>query len=289
VYLLGLIWGFSFYFVKKALPGFTPWMLAFGRTALGALTLLVVLRVRRLSVPRDPSLLRHLALLAVVSNAIPFTTQSVAQLHITSTLTAVTNATTPIFTAIIGALTMSDRLRRPQIVGLALGFLGVVVAAGFGSDDLHGSAALGIVLMLSSTFSYGIGYNYARRHVVGVSPVVVAAGQQLIASVLLAPMALLSTLYTDKRPGVTSVLALAALGIVSTGLAWILNYENIARVGAANASAVTFLVPIVAFFLAVRLLHEPLLTRHVAGAAVTLFGIALLQGRIRVGRRMATT
>ena len=285
VYLLGFIWGWSFFFVKKALPGFTPWTVACGRTLLGALTLLVVLRLRHLRLPADRVLWRHLAVLAVVSNAVPFATQTVAQTHITSTLTAVTNATTPLFTAVIGALALGDRLRRPQFAGLLLGFFGVVIAAGFGADDLHGAVLQGVILMLTSTFSYGIGFNYARRHVTAISPVVVAAGQQLIATCLLAPLALLSTLSTEKRPGTIAVLSLLMLGVVGTGLAWILNYANIAAVGAANASAVTFLVPIVAFFLGIRLLHEPFLPRHVVGAVVTLFGVALLQGRFGAIRR----
>lgn len=291
VYLLGFLWGWSFFLVKKSLPGFTPWSVAFGRTLLGALTLIVILQIRGLKLPRDGRLWRHLAVLAVVSNAIPIGTQSVAQAHITSTLTSVLNATTPLFTALIAAVAMNDRLRRPQVVGLVLGFFGVVIAAGLGGDDVRGAALFGVILMLVSTLSYGVGFNYARRNITAVPPAIVACGQQILGAVLLCVPAVVSFMHTDRRPTLQSSIALSVLGIVCSGVGWMLNFTNIGTVGAANASAVTFLVPVVAFLLGVGVLNEPLRLRHLIGGAVTLFGVALLQerfARFRVGSPLRT-
>ena len=286
VWLLGFVWGWSFFLVKKSLPGFTPWSLAFGRSALGALTLGAVLYFGKRPMPRDVRFWGHLVVLAAVSNAIPFATQSVAQTHISSTLASVLNATTPFFTALIAAVAIHDRLRRQQVAGLIMGFVGVVIAAGLGGKDVRGGVGLGVILMLVSTLSYGVGFNYARRKVADASPVTIAFGQLLLASAMLMPMAVWSTLDSSKRPTTSNLAALVVLGVVGTGLAWIINFQNIASVGPANASAVTLLVPIVAFLVGVGLLNEPLRARHLLGGATTLVGVAFLQGRL--SRRLST-
>src|SRR3954447_4101200 len=128
--LLSFIWGWSFLFIKVSVEGMTPPTVAWARVTLGAAALVVVARPSARDLWRG-GLLRHYLVVALVANAVPFTLLAWSEERITSALTAVLNASTPLFTAVIAALYLHDRLNRRQVVGLVLGFVGVAVAAGF--------------------------------------------------------------------------------------------------------------------------------------------------------------
>src|SRR5258708_31236839 len=131
--LLAFIWGWSFLLIKVAVEGMSPPTVACARVALGALVLLITLRSRGRSLPRDPVMWRHFTIAAIFANAFPFTLLAWGEERITSALTSVLNASTPLFTAVIAAVFLRDRLKPFQIAGLLLGFVGVGVAAGFGA------------------------------------------------------------------------------------------------------------------------------------------------------------
>ncbi len=131
--LLALIWGWSFLFIKVAVEGMTPSAVAGARIALGMVTMLLILRSRRIVLPRDVALWRHFFVMGFVHSAVPFTLLAWGEERITSALTAVLNATTPLFAALLTALLLGERLRRPQLVGIVLGFAGVAVAAVVGA------------------------------------------------------------------------------------------------------------------------------------------------------------
>ncbi len=283
--LLALIWGWSFLFIKVAVEGMTPTAVAAARIALGALFMWVVLRARGIRIGRNPVLWGHFALMGLVYSAIPFTLLAWGEERITSALTAVLNATTPLFAAILTALLLGERLRRSQLVGVALGFVGVAVAAGVGARDFTGSSLGGVAAAVGAAACYGLGFVYARRYLGGVSPLVAAAGQLLAGSVIIGPIGVATTVRhgIDLEPH--RVLAVLLLGIVGTGYAHVLNYRSIAALGSTHASVVTQLIPVVAVAVGVLFLNEPFHLRLLAGAALTLFGIALLNERIRLRRR----
>lgn len=279
--LLALIWGWSFLFIKVAVAGMTPTAVAGARIALGALTMLLVLRLRRVRIPRGIRLWRHFAVMGLVQSALPFSFLAWGEERITSALTAVLNASTPMFAAVLTAIVLGERLRRAQLVGLVLGFAGVAIAAGVGAGDLAGSSASGAMAAVAAAACYATGFVYARRYLAAVPPLVAATGQLLAATVLIAPFALGTTASHGVDMAPHRALAVLVLGVVGTGLAYVISYQSLAALGPTRASVVTQLVPVVAVTVGVVFLAEPFRFRLVGGGALTLFGVALLHDRIR--------
>jgi drug/metabolite transporter (DMT)-like permease len=279
--LLAVIWGWSFLFIKVAVEGMTPSAVAGARIVLGAAVMVVILRARGASLPRDLVMWRHFGVLGLVYNAVPFTLLAWSEEYVTSALTAVLNASTAMFAAIMTAAFLGERLRRPQVIGLLLGFAGVAIAAGVGVTDLSGSSLIGVGAAIAASASYGIAYAYARKYVTHVPPLVAAGGQLLAASVLILPLAVVTTVRHGIHLAPHRILAVTILGIFGTGFAYLLNYRLIADVGSTRASVVTQLVPVVAVTVGVLFLGEPFHLRLLAGGALTLFGVALLNERIR--------
>lgn len=141
--VLGLIWGWSFFFIKVALQGLTPTAIVAGRVIFGAVTVLVYLLLTRTPLPRDRDLWKRVAVMAIVTNVIPFTLLAWAQERITSALASILNATTALMAALVAALFLGERLRFGQRIGMLLGFAGVAVAAGLGAGDVAGSSLTG--------------------------------------------------------------------------------------------------------------------------------------------------
>ena len=281
VVLLALIWGWSFLLIKVALGGMTPATVAFARIALGTVVMLAVLKARGAALPRDLRSWRHFAVMGLAYSAVPFTLLAWGEQYITSALTAVVNATTGLFTALAAAIGLGERLRPPQVAGLVLGFGGVAVASGTGTSDLVSSSGAGIAAALAASACYGFSFVYAQRHLTTVPPLVAACGQLVTGAVLSAPLALATSVDDGFSPTLRQVAAVALLGAVGTGIAYVINYRSIADVGSTRASLVTYLVPIVAVTVGVVFLDERFHLRLVVGGALTIAGIALIQERFR--------
>lgn len=279
---LAFIWGWSFLFIKVAVQGIPPSAVAWGRITLGALVLRIVLQQRGGRIPLDPTSVRHFAVAAVVGNMVPFTLLAWGEQHISSALTAVLNASTPLFTAVFAAIGLRERLRPVQLAGLVVGIAGVSVAAGVGRSDLEGSSAAGAGAAVLAGVGYGITFVYMRRHLVAYQPIVAATGQLLAGTVLLAPLALATSVAGGVSLTPTRVGAVLLLGAVGTGVAYVLNYRIIADLGATRASLVTYLIPVVAVIVGVVVLGEPFGWRLVVGGALTVTGIAAVNRRPRV-------
>lgn len=279
--VIALIWGWSFLFIKVAVAGMTPTAVAGARIGLGAVVMVVALRRQKTVLPRDRSVWRHFLVMGVVFNVIPFTLLAWGEQRITSALTAVLNATTPLFAALLTAVLLGERLRRWQVLGVLLGFVGVGVAAGASASDLAGSSVTGSAAVVAAAGCYGFGFAYARRHLAGSPPMVAATGQLVAAAAVIVPVAVVTSVREGIELSPTRVLAVLLLGVLGTGWAHLLNYKSIAEVGPTRASVVTQLVPVVAVTVGVVFLDEPFRLRLVVGAALTLFGIALLHERIR--------
>ncbi|HVM08413.1 MAG TPA: DMT family transporter [Acidimicrobiales bacterium] len=279
--LLAVIWGWSFLFIKVAVEGMTPTAVAGARITLGALVMTAVLRARGTVIPRDRALLGHFAIQGVVASAIPFTLLAWGEQYVSSALTAVLNASTPLFAAGFAAGVLGERLRRPQLAGLVLGFVGVGIAAGVGGGDLASSSVGGSLAAVGAAACYGLSFAYARRFLAGIPPLVAATGQLIGATVFIAPVGIATTLSDGIELTPTRIASILILGVIGTGFAYLLNYQSIAAVGPTRASIVTQLVPVVAVAVGVAFLDEHFHLRLIAGGALTLFGIALLNERVR--------
>ncbi len=279
LFLLAGIWGWSYLLIKVAVGGMPPAAVTFGRVALGMVVLLVVLRVRGLRLPRGRAVWRHFATVGLLGSAVPFTLLAWGEQHISSALTAVLNAATPLFAALLVAVFLGERLRRSQGLGLALGFVGVGVAAGLGASDLSGSSLAGEGAAVAAGACYAGAITYAKRNMADLSPLVSAAGQLVTATVLTLPIAVLTTAREGLDITPRRLLAVCLLGIMGTGLAYVLFYRVIADLGPTMAAAVTYLVPVMAVTAGVLFLHEPFHLRLLAGGALILGGIVLLNGQ----------
>lgn len=274
LFLLAFIWGWSFLFIKVAVAGLTPTTVAWARIALGATVLRLVLRGQGRRMPADPVMLRHFAVVTLAGNIVPFSLLAWGEQHITSALTAVLNASTPLFTALLAALVLRERLRPSQVAGLGVGLVGVAVAAGLGASDLAGSSLAGALAAILAGAGYGAAFVYMRRHLVEIPPLVAAAGQLSVGAVLLFPVAALTSVVGGVSLTPTRVLAVVLLGTLGTGLAYVLSYRVIAELGPTTASLVTYIIPVVAVVVGIVVLDEPFEWRLVLGGLLTAAGIA---------------
>jgi drug/metabolite transporter (DMT)-like permease len=287
--LTGLIWGASFLFMKVALTGLAPAQVAWGRLVLGALTLGVIVLVRRERLPRRPIVWLHLTVIAIAFCVLPYLLFSWAQQHVTSGLASIYNATTPIMTAVMAwAVFRVERLKPLQIAGIVLGILGVLVIVGpwRGLDLDQSLIAQGAIL--GATACYGFSLAYMRRFLAdtGVSALSFAFSYIALGAVImivLTPVIALGPIRWD--PWVVGSMLL--LGCLGTGIAYIWNQNALRAWGPTRASTVTYITPIVGVILGMLVLGEPLAWNEPAGALVVFLGILLAQDRLRLRRRAA--
>ena len=282
---LALIWGSGFLLIKISLRGFTPVQLTFTRLALGAVVLLAILTAMRLRLPAERRLWMHLVIAALLANAIPYTLFGVAEQTVDSNLAGAINATTPLWTVLFALLARRhDPLGRVQSVGMILGFAGVLLILSPWQAD---SAPLpGVLACVGASASYGLSYVYMGRFLTnrGLPPLVLSAGQLIAASGLLILATPFGGLAAPTwRPD--AIAALVALGIIGTGIAYVINYRIITDDGPVLASTVTYLLPVVAVILGALVLSEPITLQLGAGVAVVLAGVALTR---RTSRDPAT-
>lgn len=278
--VLGVVWGCSFYFMKIALGGMTPTALVTGRLTFGALAVLISLAVTSSRLPQTAALWRRVAVMALVTNVIPFTLFAWAQERITSALASVLNASTALFAALVAAAFLGERLKRPQRFGLILGFLGVAVAAGVGAGDVGGSSLPGTMAGLGAALCYAIGFAYSQHHDLGSDPGGTTAGQLLIGAAVMAPFGVATSVTNGISLTGGPLIAIAVLGIVSTGIGYLIYYRMIAEVGATKASIVTYLVPVVGLVVGVTVAGEPFSWRLVIGALLIVGGVIAVQGNL---------
>jgi drug/metabolite transporter (DMT)-like permease len=215
-----------------------------------------------------------------ILSVMPFTMIAWGEEQITSALTSVLNACTPLFTAAFAAWLLRQRLRPPQIAGLVIALGGVAILAGLGGGDLAGSSLLGTLAVVTGTAGYGFGFAYANRFASQLTPMQLSAGQLAAGGVLLLPVAGLDAASGSLHLRWLGLLCLVLLGAVGTGYAYLLNYRTLQESGAIVASLVTYLIPIVGVAVGVLVLDEPFSYRLVLGGAIVVLGIALTQGRL---------
>lgn len=288
--LLSTLWGMSFIFMRVASPEFGVVPLILVRMGLGALLLLPLLMSRNyLQLVRDN--IGKLALLGFINHVIPFSLLALATLQLEAGFTSLINATTPIFTALIGALWFATSIQKRQYIGLATAFFGIYVLSGDRLDFDIGGDGWFILAVLGATFFYGLAGNYSKTHLSHLPVRVLAAGSCSISGlVLLIPGLMLWPEAPISGMAWASALALATL---STAVAFLLFFSVLASAGATAASTVTFLVPVSALLWGYLLLDEVLTWRILIGMAITLGGTAVATGMLphwrRRGRRAPCT
>lgn len=288
---LAAIWGASFLFIKVAVDDLPPLMVALVRCALGAAVLGGVLALRRESLPRDPRVWGHLAVVALLANVVPFSLFAAGEQHISSVLAGLWNATTPLFTlAVVTVALPEERPTLDRVLGLVVGFLGVVVVLG-PWRGAGGSELAGQLMCLGAAVGYGLAFPYLRRTLSGrpESSLSLSAGQLLCSTAMLALVAPIgggpSGLHLD------TVGAMLGLGVLGTGVAYVLNYTIVRRAGATIASTVTYVIPLFSTALGIVVLGERPTWNQALGAVLVLGGVACSSpatGRRSTPRRLTS-
>jgi len=277
---LGVVWGCSFIFIKLGLEFLTPFGVAFVRCALGAITLLIVVKIKKIKLPSDKSTWRKLWILAMLLNVIPGILFAYAEVYVTSVLAGIINATTPLATLIVMLIAFrEERLKVEQIIGLIIGAIGVMVVLGIW-QGVGENQLTGVIALLIAVTCYGISFPYTVRNIIplGLKPEAAATTQLVMAAITLLPFYLYDGISQDNyRPA--SLFAMLALGILGSGVAYIWNFSIIAAAGSSIASSVTYLTPVVAIIVGWVFLGEALSWFEPVGALLVIIGAATSQGR----------
>ncbi|HTU13220.1 MAG TPA: EamA family transporter [Allosphingosinicella sp.] len=281
--LLSVLWGGSFFFIEIALTTVRPLTLVLIRVTLAAAMLWAFLWWRGQRLPLPPGAALAYLVLALLNNAIPFVLFAWAQAEIASGLASILNATTPIWGVLVAHLFTADEKATPnKVAGVLLGFAGVAMLIGM---DFLGEIGRGVwaqLACLAATLCYALAGIWGRRfRRMGIEPTAVATGQLSAAALVMLPLVLLfEPPWLAAAPSAGAWLALAALALFCTSLAYILYFRLIGAAGATNALLVTFLIPVTAILLGALFLGERLEPRSFAGMALIAAGLAAIDGRL---------
>jgi drug/metabolite transporter (DMT)-like permease len=289
--LLALIWGSSFLLIKVSVVEIGPVLVVAGRLALGLVFLFGALLVRGQRLP-GRRLWRALLIVALVNNVAPFLLIAWGEQQVASGLAAILNSTTPLFSVILASTWGDETLSPSKVAGLLVGFFGVVALIGADVRDFlvaNSAVAAGQLAIVLASASYAVGAVYARRRLRGQPALQLATGQALIAFVIILPFALLPANVPARLPSIQAILAVVALGLFGSGLAYVLFYSLLEQVGATRTVIVTYLLPLVAVLLGWLLLGEQLSWQTVLGLGLILLGVALVnEMRLRLRRPLPT-
>lgn len=275
---LTLIWGASFLWIKIAVQDIGPTSLVAFRLVLGILGLLVLLAVRRPQTPRDGRTWTSLAVLGLINTALPWFLISWAEQTIDSALATVLNSAVPLFTILIAHFFLrDDRITVKRVVGLLLGFAGVMVLVGRGGES-HGpgGSVVGSLAMLGATFLYAVSAVFARRRLSHISALIQAFYSMLVATVLWWVMFWISDEPLRISGTAMTWAALAWLGVLGAGLASYLYYYLLHAIGPTRSSLVTYTIPVVGVSLGVIVLKERLDLNLIAGTILIVSGVSVV-------------
>jgi drug/metabolite transporter (DMT)-like permease len=273
---VGGIWGSSFLFIDIGLDALPPGVITLMRVGLGALALAIVLLPRQ-SIPIAPADRRRLITLSVVWVAVPFTLFPIAEQHISSSVAGLLNGGTPIFAAVFAMLILRQRTRGAQLIGIAVGFVGVVLVSlpsiGDGSSE-----ALGVGLVVFATICYGLAVTLAAPMQQKYGSVNLMAKVLALATIWTAPYGLWQIGDASWEAG--PVLAVVVLGVVGTGIAFAFMGSLVGRVGSTRASFITYLIPVVALVLGVTFRGDEVFAIEIVGIGFVIAGALFASRRV---------
>jgi len=287
IYLVvGFIWGCSFIFIKSGLEFLSPIGVAFFRCALGAVTLYAYAKYKKIELPRKRKSLFHIWVVSLLLNVFPGIFFALAETEVTSILAGIINAVTPLMTLI--AILLVNRSEQPkpaQIIGLIIGFAGVLIVLG-AWNGLGDNPWWAVGILLLAVTCYGFSFPYTRKFVIplGISSEAIVAQQLILASFTLLPIYLIDGLSFNPLT-VGPVASMLALGVFGSGFAYLWNFKVMQIAGSAIASSVTYLTPVVAVIVGIIFLGEHITWNEPVGALVVLFGAAIAQERLKLAKQ----
>ncbi|MBO9471796.1 DMT family transporter [Endozoicomonas sp. G2_2] len=280
---LSLLWGGSFFFVEIAVDALPPLTIVLLRVGVAAIALWTFAFATGLRPPRDTRIWGAFILMGLLNNVVPFSLIVWGQTEIGAGLASILNATTPLFTVVVAGTLLSDERSTPnKILGVIVGFVGVVLMIGGDALTYLGGHVAAQLAVLGAAISYAFAGVFGRRfRAMNISPVTTAAGQVTASSMLLVPLVIAFDWPIDTHaPSAWVWAAIASLAILSTALAYILYFRILASAGATNLLLVTFLIPASAILLGVLVLGETLAPVDYMGMLLIAFGLIAVDGRL---------
>lgn len=282
---LGIMWGTSYAFIKlgvdNGLPTFT---LIATRLAIGLALLGTVVVVTRTSLPRDPRTYLHLFVMALINVVVPFTLITTAERSVDSAIAAILNGAMPLIVIVLAAVVFHDEpITLNRLVGVLIGYVGVIVlvAPGLTAGSTAGSAVSGELALIGSTISYAIGAVYSRRMLRsrGLRPVVPAVFQVAFALVMVSILAVIVERPLEVVWTRDAIIAIVWLGLLGSGLAYLVQFRLLSRIGATGTAQLSYLLPVVGIVSGAVMLGEQIDAVVIAGTALVLAGVALVNSR----------
>ena len=277
---LGALWGGSFLFMRMGAGEFGSLVLA-GLRAIGAALCFLPLLASRSRLQEWRAHWKPIAVIGLTNSALPFVLFSFAAKSLPAGLSSIIDAVTPLFVALIGWLWLGERLDARRGAGMLVGFAGVLWLAGNTLRVHVGGAGWALAACVGATVLYGYSVNYTRQRLGGVSPLVVAAGSQIVAALLLTPTTL--WLWPTRTPHAPAWLAALALAVLCTAVAYVMFFRLIAHIGPARTMTVLYLIPAFGVLWGALFLGEAFTATMAIGCAIILLGTALTTGLL--GRR----
>lgn len=279
---LSFLWGGSFFFIGVAVRALPPFTIVTLRVVFAALVLHAIVRAMGLKMPSDRKPWAIFVTMGILNNVIPFSLIVWGQTYIASSLASILNATTPLFTVIVAHfLTDDEKMTPSRLIGVLIGFAGVVLMIGPGALRGLGVNVMAQIAVLAAALSYAFAGVYGRRfRSMGVAPLVTATGQVTASSLLLIPLAMaVDRPWTLPMPSLEVWGSVIGLAVFSTAVAYILYFRILAMAGATNVLLVTFLIPVSAILLGTTFLREHLALKHFVGMGLIGLGLAAIDGR----------
>jgi drug/metabolite transporter (DMT)-like permease len=273
--LLSALWGGSFLFMRIAAPVLGPVLLIELRVLIAGVALLVYMLVTRSAFDLRARW-KHYLVIGIINSAIPFTLIATAELYLTAGLAATLNATSPLFGAVVAAIWINEALTKKKVIGLALGLLGVSILVGWSPFPFSLTLAVSVAASLAAAACYGIGGVYTKVYMQGASSKAVATCSQLGAALVLLPLIFVAPSRHAPTPIV--LLAVVALALLCTAVAYLLYFWLIEHAGPTRALTVTFLAPIFGVLWGTVLLSEPLSLSTFIGFGIILLGTGFVTG-----------
>lgn len=285
LFILGLLWGGSFFFGRIAVQEVPPFTLVFFRLFLAAVALHIYLHGRLDTYRQLATHWRAFLFMGFINNALPHTLIFFGQTQIGAGLASILNATTPIFTVLIAnRFTADEKLTGAKIAGCLLGLAGTAVLIGPGVFTAASAPIWALMLPILAAFSYGIASTFGKRFRTIPAPVT-ATGQLTASSLMMLPVMLIADRpWTLVFPSLTTVAAIVALALLSTALAYLIFFRIMALAGATFTSMVTLLVPPSAILLGALFLGERLEGAEIGGMVLIGLGLLVLNGMLRIRR-----
>ena len=273
--LLSAIWGASFLFIKIGVSEIGPLTFAMLRVLVGSIILLLIIALRRQRIPRDRAVWARFAIMGAVGITLPFAVISWGTQFIPSGLSAILNAAMPLFTFILAVLLGDERFGPRRIVGLLIGFGGILTLTWPQLASGLEASLLGELAVVLGALSYAVAVVYARRYIVDQPPLVASLGQVSTGFLLLLPLSLLERPWS-QTPSMTAIWAVLALGSLGTAVAYVLYHSLIQGIGATGTSLVTYIVPVFGVFWGWLVLGERLSWHAFAALGMIFAGLVLV-------------